>query len=232
MQGILEGRLAEPVEVTASRLAPYGPRAVGYATRRVAEVAPDVVLVSVSAFACTVGLVYARVGERFGDRAQRMYQSLEGRYSGLIAPHVDGPSPDAFLRTVARKVIGTSTLAPVEEVGGAYGRILHELAQDERLQVIVIGESFFSRNLQHTNPGMSAKIEQLRAIVRPAAETHRFPWVDVEAAFQAGGNREQFFLRDGVHNSAAGHQSVAEVVAAGVLELHAAPGEKITLAPR
>lgn len=217
VKGLLERELGEPIVMTGSRLAPYGPRALTYATRQVTEAAPEVVLLSVSAFACAVGLVYLRAGERFGERAQRLYEATEHRYSRFASRSAAvSPAHDRFVRSIARKFIGTATLAPVEEVGAVYAGILNELARAERLQVIVMGESFFSRGLQRANPGMVAKIETLRNIVRPAAEAHRFPWVDIEAAFATSGDREQYFLSDGVHNSAAGHHTVAQVVAAEI----------------
>ena len=189
------------------------------------EAAPDVVILSVSAFTCTVGLVSVRVGERFGGRARRVYEAVEQRYSGLVSgrPAAAVP-PDRLLRTIARNVIGTATLATVEEVGVVYAGILHGLAQDERLQVVVLGESFFGRQLQRANHGLVAEIQRLRAIVRPAVDAHRFPWVDIEAAFSASGDREQHFLRDGVHNSAAGHRRVADVVEGEILRLDRIPG--------
>lgn len=220
LRRIIESEHRGPLEFSTSRLAPYGSRAVGYAARRVEEAKPDVVILSVSAFTCTVGLVNVRVGQRFGQRAQRAYEAIEQRYSGRVARAPGAAIPvDRALRTLARRTIGTATLAPVEEVARVYSEILHTLSREERIQVIVMGESYFSRHVQRANPGTVTKIERLQGTVRPVAAAHHFPWVDIEAAFQNTSDREAHFSSDGVHNTPAGHQRVAEVVAAELREM-------------
>lgn len=215
LRNVLESERDEVFEFTASRLAPYGPRAVAYAARRVEEARPDVVILSVSAFTCTIGLVSVRVGQRMGTRAQHGYEAIEQRFSRQVArsPRIAIPV-DRVVRSLARRTIGTATLAPVEEVAAVYSEVLHALSREEQIQVIVMGESHFSRHVQRANPGLVAKIHQLQGTVRPVAHIHRYPWVDIEAAFSSASDREQHFASDGVHNSPAGHKRVMEAVAA------------------
>jgi hypothetical protein len=199
--------------LTGTPLAPYGPKAVRIALAEFEEARPEYVVVSLGTYLCTVGVVSLRVRERFGERAERLYHRAEQAFSRKTRNA--GPFARAlnrFGRRAARRLIGTSLYASPEEVIAVYEAIVRGLAHHEGVQVVVMGEHFFSRDQQRANPQMVATIRHVHAVFKSLADAHHFIWTNVEEAFRESGRREEMTAADGVHNTSDGHQTLANML--------------------
>ena len=209
----LAAELGEAVVLTGTRLAPYGPKAAGIGLADFEEARPDYVVVSLGTYLCTVGVVSLRVRQRFGRRAERLYQRAEQAFSkrtgngGRLATALNRAA-----RRTARRLVGTALTASPDEVIGVYETIVRGLAHHEGVQVVVMGEHYFSREQQRANPAMVATIERVHRVFKNLAEAHHFLWANVEETFQATGRRAEMTAADGVHNTPEGHQALADML--------------------
>ncbi len=197
------------VSVTGVRLWPSGQRAVQIALEKVREASPDVVILSVNAFPCVVPVVAESVRKRFGERAARLYGRAERRFNARTTGGGGlGTGIHSRTQRLAHRLLGARPYLTVDEAGRVYAEVLHGLAREEGLEVVALVEARFSEENQRRYPRLLAAIERLHGIVLPAAEAHRFRWLDIEPAFRSTG-REGLWMPDGVHLTAAGNRVYA-----------------------
>ncbi|MBI5948310.1 MAG: hypothetical protein HY875_09240 [Chloroflexi bacterium] len=210
-----QARLGEPVECENRTFMPMGARAVPYARKLVDENDPDLVIIPLVIYHCSVGWVSLKVRQRVGERAYGWYRSIEGRLTHSPAPlGRPGSPPRSLGRRVLRRLIGTATHTTVDDVIATYTELLHELARDEGRHVLVVGESHYGGRVRRENPTLQAIVERAEAAIRPVIEKHRFLWADVHLAHEAGPGSEACQSPDGIHVNATGHRIFAETVMA------------------
>ena len=166
-------------------LAPINAEAVAYAVNKIDEADPDLVLFSISCFHCSVGVVGARVRQRFGSRVHRVYRRLELRLEGQRAEHEPG-RPSRLrnsARRLARRTLGTATLTSVAGAAGVYEAVLAHLATRENTTTLVMAETPMARSILAENPDAESRAAELHQRVREAAEARRMPWMDLAPAF-------------------------------------------------
>lgn len=202
----IETETATPCDLQGVRFAPMGARAVDYLLGAVTSAEPDIVILPFSTYVFTVGTVEESVRQRFGPGAQRLYRRLETRFQsstsspGRVRVNRGG-------RRLARTVLGTRTMATVSQTAAIYEEILHRLAQVEALQVVAVADARFSEETQRRNPGLHEKIERLHARLFPVVEQHHFLLADLEGALRRAPDRSVFHQPDGVHTTAAFHET-------------------------
>ena len=210
----LSDELGQEIELSGIRLLPYGPKAVPYALSSITEARPDYIVISLGLYMCAVGVVSLRVRQRFGERAERAFTRLQQTFSRQTEGH---PEPfrrqiDHAGRWLTRRVIGTATFATTEEVLETYRGIITGIASMEHVQLVVMGEHFFSRQQRRENPEMECVVRLVHRDMKALADDHHFLWANVERAFRESGKRDEMSDADGVHNSPAGHQAIAEML--------------------
>ena len=183
-----------------------------YATHRIDESNPDLVIIPVSGFVCTVGVVALRVRQLFGKRPYRWVRMLEKR-SARRTTAADRSRGRAYQwgRRLAHRTIGTATYASLDSCTAAFTGVFRHLAQLEQTAVLVIAEPPFAASVLEENPRAKGIEAKLQDRVRAAAEEHRFAWIDFARSF--AGREQYLYAADGVHTSAMGHQVKAEAVA-------------------
>ncbi|MEP6871092.1 MAG: SGNH/GDSL hydrolase family protein [Anaerolineaceae bacterium] len=213
---LLKGSVAKDWAVSAVALFPVGARAIEYAVKRVQQVQPDLVVLSLNAYPCVVPVVSASVRHRFGSWAERLYLGLEG---GLGTQVHEGRGSwsaiDKVGRRWARRLLGTRTVASVAEVGGVYAEILRRLARLEGIQVVVLAEALFGANVRRRVPDLEQRVRDMHSLVRPTAQDHRFLWFDASEWLVPDG-RGAFWHDDDVHLSLRGNSRYAEMLMASL----------------
>ncbi|MEO8541396.1 MAG: SGNH/GDSL hydrolase family protein [bacterium] len=184
--------------------------APAYATRKVSELAPDVVILPVSAWPFTHKLVEYRVQRLFGKRAARWYQRWEHRFDN--ATRKPGSSPSGVnqaARSALRRLIGTSSQMGANELADHYREVFRALARFEDTQVVAMMYPGVTR--ASLSPRVAAMRVRFANEMRAAAEVHRFGWVDGASVFPAGVDIRTFALDD-LHFNEAGHRLIANAM--------------------
>ena len=208
----LEETRGEQWSLTAVPLAPMGAGAANYLMRKVEAAAPDILVLPLGAYVCTIGTVAESVRHRFGVRIGGAYGSAEGKLreatrSGRVRRHARN-----LAQRAARRALGTRTLVSVDETTAIFSDVLHRLAQIESLQVLAVLDARFSEPMQRLNPGIHAVFERLEAELLPIVEAHRFGYMNLEGALRAAPNRAVFYQDDGIHTTAAFHEVYFEAL--------------------
>lgn len=198
--------------VSTVPLHPVGERAIDYVLRKIDEVEPDLVILSLNAYPCAVPVVSASVRHRFGKRAERLYARVERRIERHSAKPGSSAATHEGARKWARRALGTRTMASVAEVAFVYAEILRRLAHLEEVQVTVLAEALFGDSVRARVPGLERRVTELQARVRPVAEEHRFLWCDA-TDWLVGPAAGSYWHADGVHLSARGNARYAEMLA-------------------
>jgi len=199
------------LDMVVAPLFAVGSRAVDYALGRVEKEQPDVLVLSLNAYPCTIPVVSARIRRLFGERVHRWYSRVERRANKRSGnrPGIEGRL-NRLARAVGRRVIGAEPLASVEEVAGVYEAILNGVVRcREGTGVVVLAEARFSPDVQSREKRLVADVDHLQARVRGVVESHRIRWIDMEEAFTDQGDRATFWMPDGVHLSAQGNERYA-----------------------
>ncbi len=208
----LEQTTGRPAELHTRPFAAMGPRAVSYLLDAIRTVEPDIAIIPLGAYVCTVGLVSESVRARFGARAHRLYLSTEKGFEARTAEGRMAGFVQRGGRRAARAVLGTRTLATVAETESIYADILDGLASMESLQVIAVADARFSLDIQQREPLLHARIDSMYERLRPFVEKHHFVWADLEGALRAAPDRHVFYLPDGLHTTAAFHEVYFSVI--------------------
>ena len=208
-----------PAELVHVKFTAFGPRAIDFATRKLSEASPDVVIISLSAYPCAVSSVSLSVRRRFGERTEHWYKRIERAFDRRTfeRPGLSGVS-NSLARRISRRFLGATPLATVDEVFEIYDAILRHAAQMEGLQVVAMGETHFSALMQKYDPVLVPSVVDLKRRLRVVADRYHFAWLDTEPLLAATGNREAIFAPDGVHNSPLGHDLYLEWIHAALVE--------------
>ena len=212
---LLEALLAAqglPVRITAIDLFPNGAKAAAFALRKVAESAPEAVLVSLNAYPCAVPVVSREVRERFGERAGRIYGRVERAWQRHTARRRAPAAIERTVRMIAHRAAGARPMVTVAAAAEAYILVLERLTALEGPRPVVIGEVPFSAALRRRHPRAMARVRELQALVRPVAEGRRIDWIDLGEEL-AGTPDRDLWQTDGVHLSARGNELYAAVLA-------------------
>ena len=201
----LEETQETPCELESIRFAPIGPRAVEYLLGAVEQAAPDFLVLPFGAYVFTVGTVAESVRQRFGERAGRLFLQTEARLQERTREGRVRLAINSAARKTTRRLLGTRTMATVEESTAIYEEILHRLARLESCQVVAIADARFSVETQNREPLMHSRIDQMHARLLPIVEQHHFKLVDVEGALRLVPDRSVLYQADGVHTTAAFH---------------------------
>ena len=201
----LETTSGREFELKTRRFAPMGSKAVGYILGAIEAARPEIVVLPIGAYACTVGVVSESVRQRFGPRAQRIYSRAESAFQAQTSEGRLRLAANRRARQAGRRLFGVRTLATVESVGDIYDEVLRGLARIETLQVVAVADARFSLEVQERCPGLHATFDKLHARIRPVVEQHHFAWADLEAELSRAADRAVFHTADGVHTTAAFH---------------------------
>ena len=144
----LRGLVSEPVVVDSWRFAPYRPGAVRHALDLVRDAQSDFVVLTLASYWCAFGTVRARVEQRFGRRAAMLYSRGEHAYSRHVEGGVQPGKPGRLIgRRLARRLVGTDTVMTFSQFVEVYAGLIRELAQQEQLQVLVLGDHHYTQSL-------------------------------------------------------------------------------------
>lgn len=208
----LAAATGEEWQLVTVRFAPLGRRAPDYLLSRVEAAAPDIVILPLTAYVCTVGTVEGSVRARFGERAARWVRAREETFHR----RTNGGSRRRRLnragRTVARRVLGVRPFATVAQTAAIYEEVLHRLARIESHQVVAVADARFSPETQSREPKLHQRFEELYATVIPVAEAHHFLLADLEGRLRAHPDRRVFYQDDGVHTTTAFHDVYARLM--------------------
>ena len=202
----LEATSGGPVELSSARFAAIGPGAADYLLRKVEEAAPDIVVLPLGAYVCTVATVTESVRARFGNRAARLFQRSESKFQARTRRGRLRVRANRAAQKAARRLLGARTLATVGATAAIYEEVLHRLASVESLQVIVVRDARFSAEIQRREPRLHALFDELEAAILPVVEQHHFLLADLEGALRRAPDRGVFHLDDGVHTTVAFHE--------------------------
>lgn len=206
--------LGEDVAVDSWRWAPFNPDAVDRALGLVDRADPDIVILTLASFWCTVGTVRAGVDRRFGKRAGRLYGRAEAAYRSRFERHgPPGTAANGLGRRVSRRLLGAATYMSLDAFIATYAELIRALSQREHLLVLVLGDHHFNERLRQRVRAISPAIERIEAAIRPLVRERQLDWGDLEQAISAGGRREEMISFDGVHMTPEAHQRVAEALA-------------------
>ena len=208
----LEQATDEPWVLHMQKFAAMGPAAADYLLGAVDRVQPDIVILPLGAYVCTVGVVSESVRVRFGERAHRLYLRTETEFQAKTSEGQVRRVANRAARRTVRTVLGTRTLATLQGTGDIYEEILHGLARVESLQVVAVADARFSEAVQAREPRLQRRFDALNARLRPVAEQHHFAWADLEAALREAPDRRVFHHDDGVHTTAAFHAVYFQVL--------------------
>ena len=208
----IEAASGTPCELQQVRFAPIGSRAVDYLLDQVARAAPDILVLPLGTYVFAVGTVEESIRARFGAQVQRLYRRSEAAFQRGTSDGQRRRRTNRAGRRIARTVIGTRAMATVEQTATIYVEILHRLAQIESLQVVAVADARFSLETQKRNPGLHDKVERMHAILLPVIEQHHFMLADLEGALRKAPDRSVFHHDDGVHTTAAFHETYFELL--------------------
>ena len=196
------------------------PSAHEYAERKVAEHAPDAVVLLLGSFGFTATFTWLRVQQLFGKRAGRWYRRIEVRFDAGTRTEAGAPGRrNRFARLAVRKLIGAKAFSTREKVTGNYREVFRTLARSEDRAIIVFAYPGIGRHAREgTGP---AERKKFFGDLRPLAEEYHFGWIDGVAVF-AGFALDALKL-DELHFNETGHAVIAAAVEAELLR---------TVAPR
>ena len=220
LQGLLNAHSKERWEVKHVVFVPLRADAIDAAQAAVDAFEPDFVMLHLNPYSFAIRVVGLKVRQRFGKRAGNWYRKWERRFDRATSQGRIRVPLNHAARWCARHVIGVAAVSSYAAVVDAYTAILHQLARDENLQVVVMGGSRLGAAVQSATPGMTNAIIRFATEMEHVARSHRFVWFDTETSV-AGPGRESLFLADGVHRTAEGHQRLAAMLAP-ILEAMAA----------
>lgn len=200
--------LNESVEVTHMRFYSHSPKAPEHAQTSVRARGPDVVVIAAHSLAFSTPTLGARLihllGWRVGRWIERRVWDADARakQGGILGP-LRSPA-----RTIAHRVIGTSTYASVDDTILHYSETIRLLARFEDMQVIVLG-TFHPFRGGDTTPHV-----QLNAGLATVAATHRLHWLDRQALVTGLGDAA--FQPSGRYSTALVHRKVADFVISAI----------------
>lgn len=219
----LEATGGQPCELSSARFAAMGAGAADYLMAKVNAAAPDILVLPIGAYVCTVGTVAESVRARFGDRAASWFQRSESKFQARTRHGDLRVRVNRAAQRGARRVLGARTLATVAQTAAIYEEVLHRLASIESLQVVVVRDARFSAEIQRREPRLHARFDALEAAVLPIAEQHHFLLADLEGALRRAPDRSVFHTEDGVHTTAAFHEAYFGVMRGALTEFAQTP---------
>lgn len=213
----LSEHLGQPVDLEEVRFTVDTPTAPAYGEKKVRDARPDLIILPVGTFQFTVGFVWVRVRNLFGERAGNWYRRLELGFDDKTLRR--GRLRDALnqtIRKVSRVVPGTAPLRTRQQLTDDYVAVLHALSRVEDAQVACVtypGRSRFTRQGKHT-----ADRQRFLADVEAVARAHHFAWVTSKEAFDSAVGELNTSSRDGYHLNEAGHRVLGAHLASEILK--------------
>ncbi len=204
-----------PVRLIDRLFFPGGPGAVAFADRLIMKEGPDVVLCHLSTYPFTVTDVGYAVRDRFGARAQAVFEGVESRFRAVSQrTGSPGVTADAGAKRIARRLIGRAPLLREEVVTATWLGTLDRLAREETVQTFVHAPFIQSAAYQAWYPLARKARDRFTDTIMARATHHHFGWIDVEPAIAAApGGSESSVHADGVHRNELGHRITADFVA-------------------
>lgn len=209
----LEERTGPPVELTHVTVMANGPRAVDYAMSKVESSNPDLVILVIGTYLCSVALVSEQVRHRFGNRAHAWYKKFERRFDSRTRPGGGPPGrTNSFARRLARRVIGARPLATIEQVASTFEDLMRRLAAREGMHVIVFAEPSWPKWIDKENRGAIKAWQTVVDRANAAAGRHHFPWAETNPTYATAPDRDALYQPDGVHKTIEGHRYQADAL--------------------
>ena len=186
---------------------PNGSPALSFLERTLAAARPDVVLAHPSTYAFTVTDVAYAVRDRFGERAERLFESAEARFRGLARETGRaGEGAEGGARRIARKVFGRAPMLSEAVATETWLKTLDRLAQHEAVQTFAHAPFKKVAGYAALYPESVVIRDRFTKTFQERALSHRFGWIDVEPSIAAApGGREACFQPDLVHRNELGH---------------------------
>ena len=212
----LESTRAESWTLASAPFAPMGSGAADYLMRKVEAAAPDILVLPLGAYVCTIGSVAESVRQRFGVKAGHAFSRAEGKMRAQTRSGRIRRPARVMTQRAARRVLGTRTLVGVEETTAIFADVLHRLARREALEVVAVLDARFSEPMQRLNPGIHDVFERMERELLPIVESHRFGFMNLEGALREAPDRAVFYQEDGIHTTAAFHGVYFEALKAAL----------------
>lgn len=188
-----------------------------YAERKMRELAPDIVIVPVSAWVFAVLFVEFRVQRLFGKRAAHLYKRWETRFERATRRGAPEPAgANKVGRSLARRIIGADPQVSPAQLADNYHELFRILARFEDTQVVAMMYPGINRA---TLPARVARARaDFVARVKKSADSFWFGWVSGEDMFPLSVDMKAFAL-DEVHFNEAGHRRIADAMVAAIRPL-------------
>ena len=212
--------LGTTIELEHAAIIPMGSRAVDYALSKVEAARPAIVVVSIASYLCSIRTVSEQVRHLFGKRVHGWYLRFERRFDARTRTRGGAAArANRVGRSVFRKVIGTRSYTSVTEVAGVFNEILHRLAREESLQVVVFSEPDWPAWVDEANPGALRAIQELRRLTAEVARSHHFIVASAQDAYDRSPDRDALYQLDGVHKTPEGHRVQAAALQEAITRL-------------
>ncbi len=212
----IEDALGEPVTLHETRFFLSAAGAPEFAERKVREAQAELVILPVGTFSFTVGFVWVRVRDLFGERAGARYRRWEEAFD--VKTLHRGPALSALNRAgraLTRTLIGTCPLTTREQLTRDYAEALRGLSRVEDVQVALV--AYPGRGKYTTRGKAPAQRCLFLAAVRAEAQERHHLWVDSSEEFEARAKDVPTSTPDGFHLNEAGHRVLGSIVADAVL---------------
>lgn len=217
----LEAQLGA-IEIANRVFFPNGERALTYLDRMLSQERPEMVIAHLSTWPFTVMDVSYAVRDRFGNRAQAIFDTTEAGFRAVARrTGAAGKATDTGAKGLARRLLGRAPIVTEAVATGTWLAALDRLAREEDVQTFVEAPFTPAPEYQRLYPEALATRARFTSTIKDRAEHHHFGWIDVEPAIAAApGGLDACMTPDLVHRNELGHSIALEGIAAAILARH------------
>ena len=189
-----------PIELVNLRFATETDGALAYLDRKLREFPAEWVVLLTTGYPITARTVPYRINRWLGRERMlktegyaHRFDRATGRGSPLLRP------VNRSVHWLARRVIGTATLARYESIVGSYAQAITRLSRLESALVTIIGAGLPRSPIARGNPAAIGDVARFNAELSEAARRHRMAWVDHDAPGTVPGPEHDSLFVDLAH---------------------------------